>query len=226
MRKNLKNVQIEFYGVPGSGKSTISHIVAEQLKENGFVIGEPTYFLDHDISKWKRKFGKIALLFCYMLIHPYRFAVLCRKLWNFTKRKPQNFLRQLVNICPKLFVYLHLKADYVLWDEGIVQSAVSMILFDNHRDINSVIRDLMPKDIEIFRIYIKTSVGTALKRMENRSTNDSRVEKESNYNAKINMMKEFEEICDNVDMSNIYICEYKNDMGICDLITKTIISKY
>ena len=50
---------IEFYGLPGSGKSTLSHIVAERLRSEGYAVEEPSYDIDHQhpLPKRVKKFA-------------------------------------------------------------------------------------------------------------------------------------------------------------------------
>ena len=60
MENNInKTIHIEFYGLPGCGKSTISHALALYLKENNFCVEEPTYELDHCNNKIIRRIKKI-----------------------------------------------------------------------------------------------------------------------------------------------------------------------
>lgn len=45
---------VEFFGIPGAGKSTISHRVSERLKNEGRSVEEPMYALTHEAPSAKR----------------------------------------------------------------------------------------------------------------------------------------------------------------------------
>lgn len=52
--------RVEFLGLPGSGKSTVSHAVADVLRRRGLVVDEPTWSVDHELSSRRRYFHKIC----------------------------------------------------------------------------------------------------------------------------------------------------------------------
>jgi len=61
---------IEFFGLPGVGKSTLSHLVASLLLERGYAVDEVTYELDHNRGKFQRIRAKLAAVAGYVCRHP------------------------------------------------------------------------------------------------------------------------------------------------------------
>jgi thymidylate kinase len=58
-----RRVWVEFLGMPGSGKSTVSHALAGVLRQRGMTVAEPTYATDHLMSDGRRylyKSGRLA----------------------------------------------------------------------------------------------------------------------------------------------------------------------
>lgn len=56
-----ETVILDFFGVPGSGKTTKSHEIAESYRRKGKLVVEPSYDLDHCRSSWKRKISKLLM---------------------------------------------------------------------------------------------------------------------------------------------------------------------
>src|SRR5438034_6556976 len=51
-----------FIGLPGVGKSTLSHRVAEMLQQRGWRVEQPTYSVDHEMHTWERLLLKLRLV--------------------------------------------------------------------------------------------------------------------------------------------------------------------
>lgn len=65
---------IEFFGLPGSGKSTLSRHVASLLRARGHHVVETTYNLDHCSQGIGRLWAKSGHVARYTMINPYRAA--------------------------------------------------------------------------------------------------------------------------------------------------------
>jgi thymidylate kinase len=61
---------IEFSGLPGAGKSTLSHLVACSLAQRGCVVREVTYGLDHNCGGFRRNLVKLTSVTTYLCRHP------------------------------------------------------------------------------------------------------------------------------------------------------------
>jgi thymidylate kinase len=65
-------VLVEFFGLPGSGKSTMSRCVAELLRTHGLNVDETTYELDHQHSVVVRLILKASHILRLAITHPFR----------------------------------------------------------------------------------------------------------------------------------------------------------
>jgi thymidylate kinase len=63
---------IEFFGLPGAGKSTMSRLAADLLLQRGIVVDEITYTLDHRRPGVERQLTKLGQLLRYAAAHPGR----------------------------------------------------------------------------------------------------------------------------------------------------------
>jgi hypothetical protein len=61
---------IEFFGLPGAGKSTMSRLAADLLLKRGLVVDEVTYNLDHRRSGLERQLAKLGRCVRYAAAHP------------------------------------------------------------------------------------------------------------------------------------------------------------
>ena len=61
---------IEFVGLAGVGKSTLSHRVAEILQQRGWHVEQPTYSVDHEMPAWRRLLLKLRLVTAEAIFHP------------------------------------------------------------------------------------------------------------------------------------------------------------
>jgi hypothetical protein len=63
---------IEFFGLPGSGKSTVSRLVAERLINEGIAVDETTYDIDHRCRRAVQLARKASGLIHYVATRPQR----------------------------------------------------------------------------------------------------------------------------------------------------------
>ncbi len=198
---------LEFYGMPGSGKSTVSHLVADALRRRGDTVIEPTYDTDHARFASIRKLRKLVKLFLYAAVHPKKLAAL-KRLAKENGNRGAEILSQTANIVQKLQVYDRAaRCNYVIFDEGLTQSAVSLVkngqksASENER----ILYGLCGKRT-VMKIYIRVSAETALERMEGREKHDSRIEKipgvVNRRKALLNYEKQCETIADSITADN------------------------
>ncbi len=205
MEVNLKKpVHVEFYGLPGCGKSTVSHMVAEQLRANGIKVYEFSYFYDHNLKPTVRRFLKLFSTVCFCLSSPKA----CKSLWRLVKENGyisfRDSFRQIVNIAPKIMFYKKKEKAVYLWDEGLVQSAISLTV-NSRIDIKKTEESLLSIAVqrEIKKVYLKVDKEIALQRMGRRNNNDSRIERELDEDRKQVMMVRFEECCKGIRTENV-----------------------
>ncbi len=188
-----KTLFVEFYGLPGCGKSTISHILAKRLREDGFTVEEPSFIEDHR-PKFMRKLIKL-IYGCYgYVFHHTTFRKISNIVYKNGYMGIEKFT-QTVNVLQKVNFYRRENAKkIVIWDQGIIQAAISLSVtehveaFDNYR----YLREFLSNNSSLFRVYMPIDKNVALERMADRKTNDSRVERIGEYSDKLKMLDNFE----------------------------------
>ena len=188
---------VEFYGLPGSGKSTISHLVAEELRRQGKTVQEPTYDTDHKYSPSVRKGIKLQKLTRYAMFNPWK----CKELFKLIRDNGytgSEIISQAANIAPKLWEYDCARADYVFFDEGVTASAISLVnnngsSFENEKALYNLC-----KQRTVRKFYIKVPPEIALLRMAGRAKHDSRIEKIRDEAERNSALKAIETNCEKI----------------------------
>lgn len=205
----IEPIHIEFYGVPGCGKSTISHEIAKEFRKYGYKVFEPTYNSDHNMKPRERKRRKALLTSKYCLLH----LKLYRKL-RFIVRKNgyvdiRGELHQIVNIIPKIMEYSKREPAIWIWDEGLIQSSISLSQNSSiASDKNETFLFGIVPDWNVIKLYINIDHNTVKERIERRQSNDSRIEQEHDENKKNKMLKKFQFSCDQIkNTSGIILCK-------------------
>lgn len=194
------SIIIDFYGVPGAGKSTISHELVKVLKSNGATVISPSYELDHQKNKINRKLIKFILSTKWILKNYNEFQDI-KTIFKHSKRE---YLSDIVNICyKKYYVDKYSSCDYIIFDEGFAQSAVSACFF-NEINVQKAY-DIITKKIKmpIVNILMIINDKNAIERIAKRGTFDSRLDKERNKNNQLIMIKKFSEICNSLRVKKV-----------------------
>lgn len=184
-----KSLFVEFYGLPGSGKSTLSHIVAERLRREGHAVDEPSYMTDHQHPLPKRV-KKMAVGGYWFAFHHAQYCCI-RNIVHQNGYTGMEAFVQIVNVIQKMRIYNSRKAyEIVIMDQGLIQASISLSMCGEMKakDNYEQLLCLMPNAVEAFRVYIDVDNETAIDRMEKRKTNDSRVEKLKEHSLKIEML--------------------------------------
>lgn len=186
-------IHVEFFGLPGSGKTTISHQLADRLRMNGFTIFEPTYSLAFKRLLFFRKLYQFIQLIRFIIKNPKAYKFLTEIIEN-NKCNRIEKLNQLFNVAYKLLIYEKAKSGIYFWDEGLLQSAISLSVNTNN-DIKTIRNRFFNKNTNMITVYIKIDCNIAIERMNKRPTNDSRTEKLNSEQLKLQLIKEFEKKC-------------------------------
>lgn len=205
MENNLKKpIHVEFYGLPGSGKSTISHKVADMLRKDGYNVIEPSFATDNRNIPIVRKIKKIFQTLRFYVMYNEDF----KKLVNLVRKNNYHGIEtfiQVINIIPKMLIYRRTNENSIyIWDEGIVQSAISLSTINdinsekNKRDLYNIINC----NYSVIKIYIDVSIKTAIYRMKKRSTNYSRVEKANGSENKEKILEKIYLCVNQINISN------------------------
>ena len=185
-------VCIDFYGLPGSGKSTISHIVAEKLRNKGWDIKEVSYEMDHSNSSSYRIIKKFSYTIFFLISRPIVFFKLVKTIAD----NGGDIFRNIVNLSYKV-VNLGSNKQIVLFDEGFCQAVLSISLGSPNydKDIYAKLSKAIKNNREVINVYLNTDYHTAIQRIFYRQDGLSRVEKLSEEDMK-NLLKYQAVICD------------------------------
>ena len=202
---------VEFYGLPGCGKSTVSHLVAERLRNNGCSVNEPSYKLDHGKPVW-RKIKKLWLTLFFLVFHHRTFKIV-RRIVSDNGYKGMTQLEQIVNVIQKIYIYREQTfSNIIIWDQGLVQAAISLSLngkMEAAANLNKLV-ELIPSDIRFINILLDVDENLSLQRMAMRKTNDSRVERIKDKEKKHQMMSCFVANIDSISKSiDVFIVDGK-----------------
>ena len=200
MENTLKHtLYIEFYGLPGCGKSTVSHLLAERLREDGIKVAEPSFGIDHQKPLCRKIRKLIWGLYYYTFYRSLYNAV--NELVSKNGYKETEAFSQTVNIMQKVAAYRKNSEDQiVIWDQGIVQAAISLSLLgivEANYNLHELI-DLLPPSIRTHNVLIDIDEQVALQRMSMRSSNDSRVEKVKDGKQKSILLHRFQKGVDTI----------------------------
>lgn len=223
-------MHIEFYGLPGSGKSTISKLVSDQLAYQKYLVIQASAETGITLTKYCR----IPIKAFRTIIVFFKFPALFFRTMNLVRynnnRKPADQIKQIVNVAQKLFYYLR-KGDndiVYVWDEGLVQASISLALkgntnsLDNEKSLLSFCRE----EKEIVRVYLKQEIPIVMDRLDMRETKHSRIEKISDRNQKYAALVHFKELCDQIESDILIECEDMKPQSIADLVYSVLKNKY
>mgnify|MGYP001787824549 CR=1 FL=1 len=195
-----KTVVLDFFGVPGSGKTTKSHEIAESYRRKGKDVVEPSYNLDHNCSSMVRRIKKLWMM---MVIPKWKKEAIKELVRENEYDSANKALNHVVNIASKIYaIEKHNgKVDYLIFDEGVAQAAISLSVNstipanENLERVLSLISSLP----EIHLVDTKLNIGEALRRVEKRNSGDTRIEAMKTEQEKEAMMRRYEEASSQIE---------------------------
>lgn len=194
---------VEFYGLPGCGKSTVSHLVATRLRDKGYMVDEPSYVIDRNCSPFFRKLKKLSIYLSWLAFHNNTFqrvnVIVGRNGYAGVAK-----IEQISNVLQKISVYQKREQNrIVIWDQGLLQASISLSLKGKVKAIDNLkgLQNVIGSDIEIMSVLISIEERVALERMSKRPTNDSRVERLKDDYQKHEMMSRFQNEIDVINNS-------------------------
>ena len=119
---------IEFTGLPGSGKSYISRLTGEKLREAGKKVTEPSRIIGHSPAL-PRMVSKLFHAFLFILLHPFLSAGIYHSVNATGQKSLSSLIKSLLNIYFLLNLVLRYRnsRSIVLLDQGLVQGAASVV---------------------------------------------------------------------------------------------------
>lgn len=155
---------IEFYGLPGSGKSVVSHRLIEELRSDGFCV--------MDYQSYTKSNGKKNVIRGILRVQGFKYFIYAVV---FLIKNGLLFSIDVVKrmlFCLTFIAFYYDKrvrtSDYVIMDEGIIQGVVSAI-FDYESDSLSFkwLAEIIEK-ISIQTVYVAMSPEHSNERIEMR----------------------------------------------------------
>lgn len=172
-------VSVEFLGLPGVGKSSVSRRVAEILSQRGLPVTQPTYSLDHGPSPFTRGLIKSWYVAAETLFHP-GYAVVSARSLHATGQVSTRVLFKMVFNWLLVSALMRRRQDegaIHLFDQGIFQALWSIGLGAKNGAIDHVGRDLAGRfPAPTVVAVIEADVATIASRLGERSGRDSRAD--------------------------------------------------
>lgn len=193
-------ITLEFFGVPGSGKSTIAHSLADLLQENGYSVQEKSYIVNGQFGDLRRIILKLRYTFIFTIFHPLflleLFSMIDKNVFFDLKEK----IKQWVNVCFVLYNYKKKNnRQFFIADQGLIQAAISLTIHCKEVEIAQIIKKMssvieMPKYI----IYVNIKEDKSLYRLKTRINGKSRVDKEKSEEKRIKELKKVADMCEDI----------------------------
>ena len=203
MADNL--ICLDFYGLPGSGKTVISHKIAGDLRGRGYCVEEASYRIDSKSCRLARIVVKTWYSVCLMMGHSRVYKAISRKVRECGYKGLERFVQK-VNLLYKFHYLLSLRSGVLVFDEGIVQSCISLSALGKKpaRELFDFFREFFPQ-MEYQAIKIDSSIEKALENMASRQGKDSRVERLEDHSDRTRLLalmqkevESFDDICSDV----------------------------
>lgn len=193
---------LDYYGIPGSGKTTKSHEKANDCRKKGMTIVEPSYDLDHRHNVMARKLYKLLMTAHIFFSHHNTFSKIQKIVKENGYKSFYDQLRHIANIASKLFVIDKYRqtTDCLIFDEGLAQAAISLSV-NSHISAEDNLKHilvLIDNAPEIHWVRVKVSIEIALQRIMKRDTRDTRIEAMKTQQEKEELMKLYEKAADQI----------------------------
>lgn len=204
MESDIKRaIILDFYGLPGSGKTTKAHEIAERYRSQGMRVSEPSYEYDHRMGRYERKIKKTMAAVKVLVRCPKCF---CRLVWIARRNGyglRNGILNQVINISTKLEAVKKYgrNCDYIVFDEGLAQAAVSLSVnssLSSKKNLRLILNEL-DGEFKIMLQKTELDIAEALSRIEQRGTADTRIEKLRSGEEKGQWMMEYKRAVDAID---------------------------
>lgn len=174
---------IEFFGLPGAGKSTLSQLVSSELRVQGIAVDEATYVVDHRCGRALRLAKKGMGLVRYAATRPYNAFGELRQIVATQQAASRDLSRSISNwmFIASIAARRRDRNSVVLLDQGVAQ-AIWTIGFSarqrNWLDLffrNTDLDALMPDAI----IRVNASQAVTANRLAQRTSGASRLDGKS-----------------------------------------------
>ncbi|MDG5818590.1 AAA family ATPase [Natronococcus sp. A-GB7] len=170
---------VEFFGVPGAGKSTIARRLTERLAATGRPVAEPTYELAHEVSSVRRYLSKSGYAAVGTLRQPRRALVGARAIADSGQPSGRALVKTTFN-WQYVTGVLELRApgELQVLDQGLVQAAWSVGLGaerDRTPSLCELAVDALSRGGTALVVVVDVAPETVRERLSRRADGDTRV---------------------------------------------------
>ncbi|ELY55497.1 hypothetical protein C491_17337 [Natronococcus amylolyticus DSM 10524] len=170
---------MEFFGVPGAGKSTIAHHVGQRLAADGYSVAEPTYTLVHDRTRIRRYLAKMRYAVSTTARRPDRTLSSGRLLAATAQPTHSTTGKLLFNwLFVQGVVDAHRGDGVRLLDQGLCQAVWSVALRADHdrlMELSERAVNALSRTGSAHIVIVEITPETARNRLAARATDESRV---------------------------------------------------
>jgi adenylate kinase len=175
---DTKGAIVEFFGVPGAGKSTVAHQVGQRLAADGYSVAEPTYTLVHDRTRIRRYLAKMGYAASTTVRRPGRALSSGRLLATTAQPTHSTTAKLLFN-----WLFVHGVVDahqggVRLLDQGLCQAVWSVALradYDRLTELSARAVNALARAGSAHIVVVEITPETARNRLAARATDESRI---------------------------------------------------
>ncbi|WHY76639.1 hypothetical protein QNH20_21490 [Neobacillus sp. WH10] len=222
---------VDFFGLPGSGKSTIAQLAALSLREKGYIVDDYPIYIGNKASTAMRMLVKIKSTIVFSLLHFKFLYGLFKSLGESPFQSFSEAVKQWINICYVITMYNRAvrQKKYRIFDQGLAQTAISLTANCKQTTADFVLNELLKMvNISPDFVYIQANANTALIRLKSRKCSRSRVQQYTNNDEdKKKMLIKIELSCENIKKhSPINLISFQNDKNSqAEEIAQSIVNK-
>jgi hypothetical protein len=180
---NKATLIVEFVGLPGVGKSTLSHRVAEELRKDFANVEEPSFIASHRHGRISQALKTYGLALKTIIMHPAFSLNSIQTIWNSEQRSFSEAKNMIIN-------WLYVSASsrrasnisglHVL-DQGSIQAIWSVAMRAGSQNWISLMDLLiMNYNCRVIVVWVSAQIPTVVRRMKNRERKQSRFDRLSN----------------------------------------------
>lgn len=225
MQREIITKNVEFYGIPGSGKTTIAKNIIRKIRRHNLNTNILNIELEKE-NRLKRVFIKMIFIKIYILRHPFLSIKLFLRTLKTKQKSNKDFMTVFANLIFILGLYDVNKTKINVLDQGLIQAIWAIIYSSNNKDNKDLFANLINLSLktindEINIIIVNTDSKLAIKRLIQRDSGSNRLYKkveESDF-LKENLSKTDEiikKILLNNKFNKINIIEIENNISLND----------